>query len=219
ARAQNPYVLYAASNVGSFAALLAYPFAIEPLLTLRMQAWLWSLVYAGLALLITAAGLVATRGSATGPVSCGRDGESPRAADRAGWIVLAAIPSGLVVAVTAHITTEIAAAPFLWILPLALYLLTFVALFRDRPWISQGTAARFAPFAVVPLATGLADGSWAAAILVNIAAFVLLALVCHGELYRRRPATPWLTEFYLWTALGGVCGGPFAAPRAPGIFP
>src|SRR5262249_19369922 len=116
------------------------------------------------------------------------------------------------------ITSEIAAAPFLWILPLALYLLTFVALFRDRPWISQGTAARFAPFAVVPLATGLADGSWAAAILVNIAAFVLLALVCHGELYRRRPATPWLTEFYLWTALGGVCGGLFAALLAPNIF-
>src|SRR5262249_25842083 len=76
ARAQNPYVLYAASNVGSFAALLAYPFAIEPLLTLRMQAWLWSLVYAGLALLITAAGLVATRGSATGPGPCGRGREA-----------------------------------------------------------------------------------------------------------------------------------------------
>src|SRR5262249_41800752 len=101
ARAHNPDVRSAASNVGWCAALLAYPSAIEPLLTLRMQAWLWSLVYAGLALLITAAGLVATRGSATGPVSCGRDGESPRAADRAGWIVLAAIPSGLVVAVTA----------------------------------------------------------------------------------------------------------------------
>jgi hypothetical protein len=217
ARARNPYVLYAASNVGSFAALLAYPLAIEPLVTLRMQAWLWSLLYAGLTLLIAAAGIVAARGTAAHHVLA-KKGASPRRIERARWIVLAAIPSGLVVAVTAHITTDIAAAPFLWIMPLALYLLTFVILFRDRPWVSQAAVARLAPFAVAPLAIGLVAASWLAAILLNVAAFFLLTLVCHGELYRRRPAPAWLTEFYLWTSLGGVLGGIFAALLAPNIF-
>src|SRR5262249_5506664 len=129
-----------------------------------------------------------------------------------------AIRSGLVVAVTAHITTDIAAAPFLWVVPLALYLLTFVALFRDRPWVDHATAARLAPIAVAPLAVGLLDDSWLAAIIVSLAAFMALALACHGELYGRRPAPARLTEFYLWTSLGGVLGGVFAGLIAPNVF-
>jgi predicted O-methyltransferase YrrM len=137
------------------------------------------------------------------------------------WIALAAIPSGLVVAVTAHITTDVAAAPFLWIVPLALYLLTFVVLFRDSPWISHEAAAKLAPFAVAPLALGILDGSpslWLVTILVNLAALFLLALVCHGEAYRRRPPPARLTEFYLWLSLGGVLGGVFAGLVAPNVF-
>ena len=141
AQARNPYVLYAASNLGSFAALLAYPLALESLLTLRMQAWAWSVGFAGLALLIAAGG--ADRGarkrhrsSRTATV------QRPTWRDRAVWAALAAIPAGLVIAVTAYISTDIAAAPLLWVLPLALYLLTFVAVFREKPWFSHDLVAQ-----------------------------------------------------------------------------
>ena len=218
-RARNPYVLYAASNLGSFAALLAYPFAIEPLLTLRTQAWVWSFGYATLAFLVALTALVAARGASDQPALADRVAAAPTLKQRSAWIVLAAIPSGLVVAVTAHIATDIAAAPFLWVVPLALYLLTFVALFRTSPWIGSTTPAMLAPFAVAPLAIGILDGFWLAGMLLNLVAFFALALVCHGELYRRRPLPARLTEFYLLTSLGGVLGGVFAALLAPNIFP
>jgi predicted O-methyltransferase YrrM len=220
-QAANPYVLYAASNVGSFAALIAYPFVIEPLMTLRMQAWVWTLGYAGLVLLIAATALFAARGGTIAHAAKGEAAAAPTLAQRLAWIALAAVPSGLVIAVTAHITTDVAAAPFLWVLPLALYLLTFVALFRDRPWIGSALVARLTPFAVAPLAIGILAGSrtlWLAAILLHLVAFFLLALACHGELYRRRPQPARLTEFYLWTSLGGVIGGVLAGLVAPHIF-
>ena len=106
--------------------------------------------------------------------------------DRLAWMGLAAIPTGLVIAVTSYISTDVAAAPFLWIVPLALYLLTFVATFRDRPWISQATVIRFVPILVAPLSIGLLGSGdkvfWLAVVGVNLVAFLLLALLCHGEL-------------------------------------
>ena len=218
-RARNPYVLYAASNLGSFAALIAYPILIEPFLTLQQQAHLWSVGFAALALLVAGAALMVARqpntatdepGAAAVPLS-----------DRIAWLALAAIPAGLVIAVTAYITTDLASAPFLWVLPLALYLLTFVAVFRDRPWLRQETVARVIPFAVAPLSIGLLGGQrpfWLALVVINLVAFGLLALLCHGELYRRRPAPARLTEFYLWVSFGGVVGGVFAALVAPNVF-
>jgi hypothetical protein len=217
-QARNPYVLYAASNLGSFAALLAYPFVLEPLMSLRTQATAWSLGYAVLAVLVAVAGLLATQGARARRAAPEAIGPAPSLIDRSAWIALAAIPSGLVVAVTAHMTTDIAAAPFLWVVPLALYLLTFVALFRDRPWIDSSTAAKLTPFAVAPLAAGVLGDFWFAANVLNLVVFLLLALVCHGELYRRRPAPQRLTEFYLWTSFGGVLGGVFAGLLAPNIF-
>lgn len=217
--ADNPYVLYAASNLGSFAALIAYPIAVEPVFTLKSQTELWSIGFAVLAVLIAVASLfvarqpnVVVRDAAAVPATAG---------DRLAWMALAAIPAGLVIAVTSYITTDVAAAPFLWVVPLALYLLTFVALFRDRPWISQAMVARLVPILVAPLSVGLLGGDrlfWLAMIGVNLAAFLLLALLCHGELYRRRPAPSRLTEFYLWVSLGGVIGGIFAALIAPHVF-
>jgi hypothetical protein len=219
-QARNPYVLYAASNLGSFAALLAYPLAIESLLTLRGQAWAWSVGFALLALLVSVAGIVAARGAgtviaATTPIA------KPQWRERAAWIALAAIPAGLVVAVTAYISTDVAAAPLLWVLPLALYLLTFVAVFRDRPWFSQALVIKIVPFLVAPLAISLIGGDreyWLPCIALNLLALFTLALACHGELYARRPAPALLTEFYLWTSLGGVIGGMFAGLLAPYIF-
>src|SRR5258708_39788487 len=106
-----------------------------------------------------------------------RSAEPVTARDRLSWLVLAAIPAGLVIAVTSSVTTDVAAAPFLWVAPLALYLLTFVAVFRDRPWIAHDTVARLAPILVAPLAIGLLGGDklfWFAMVVVNILAFVLL---------------------------------------------
>jgi hypothetical protein len=209
----NPYVLYAASNLGSFAALFAYPSIDEPFLTLDMQARFWADGFAILSLLMTALVLLVGRTASVAPHDPHRtDVASPRLIDRLRWIALAAVPSGLVIAVTAYLTTDIAAAPFLWVIPLALYLLTF-AVFRDRPWIAHATVVRMAPLLVAPLVISIGGDKvfWAVVIALNLATFVLLALLCHGEIYARRPEPGRLTEFFLCTSLGGVVGGVFAA--------
>ena len=218
-QAHNPYVLYAASNLGSFAALIAYPIIIEPFLTLQAQARLWSWGFAALAVFFATAGFIVARRPHFVAVRDAVASVSVR--DRLFWLALAAIPAGLVIAVTSYITTDLASAPFLWVLPLALYLLTFVAVFRDRPWLRHEMIARLIPFPVAPLAVALLGGHrlfWLALCALNLVAFTLLALLCHGELYRRRPHSAQLTEFYLWTSLGGVLGGVFAALVAPHIF-
>ena len=218
-QAHNPYVLYAASNLGSFSALIAYPILIEPLLPLRSQTQLWAAGYAVLAVMIAVASSFIAQRPRIAAVAT--DGAAPSWRDRLAWMALSAIPAGLVIAVTSYLTTDVAAAPFLWVLPLALYLLTFVAVFRERPWIANESVARAVPFMVAPLAIGLIGRDhvfWLAMVAINLIAFVLLALVCHGRLYRLRPSPARLTEFYLLVSLGGVIGGIFAALIAPQIF-
>jgi hypothetical protein len=216
-QARNPYVLYAASNLGSFCALLAYPFVIEPHLALGTQSAAWSLGFVVLAVGICLAALFAVAGDTVARGS----GERPAIAQRLRWLAYAAVPAGLCIAVTAYITTDLAAVPFLWVVPLALYLLTFVGIFRERPWFSHSWVLRLVPYAVAPLAISLLGGTkayWLVTIVLNLAAFVLIALACHGEAYRLRPAPGRLTEFYLWLAFGGVVGGVFAALVAPNVF-
>jgi hypothetical protein len=200
--------------------LLAYPLVLESLLPLRGQAWAWSVGFAGLALLVAVAGMMAARGA--GPVPARAVAVAkPTARDRLAWVMLAAIPAGLVIAVTAYISTDVAAAPLLWVLPLALYLLTFVAVFRDRPWFPHDRVVRIVPFLVAPLAISLLGGDreyWLASIALNLLALFALALVCHGAVYARRPPPALLTEFYLWTSFGGVLGGIFAGLLAPHLF-
>ena len=220
-QAGNPYVLYAASNLGSFAALFAYPVIVEPFLTLKTQTAAWSIGFALLAVLLSFVGLLATRALPAAVQAEAADDVSASAGERIRWIALAAVPSGLVIAVTAYLTTDIAAAPFLWVVPLAIYLLTFVAVFRERPWIAHANVVRFVPFAVAPLAVSLIGGEkvfWLTSIALNLVVFALLTLMCHGELYARRPSPRRLTEFYLCTSFGGVIGGGFAGLLAPLIF-
>ena len=126
--AKNPYVLYAASNLGSFAGLLAYPFLIEPFFTLQTQTAIWSFAFAVLAIGVCVSAMMAAGGSIAAPSAS--SASAPSALQRLTWMALTAIPSGLCIAVTAYITTDLAAAPFLWVLPLALYLLTFVPVFN-----------------------------------------------------------------------------------------
>ena len=221
-QAANPYVLYASSNLGSFAALLAYPVLIEPLFPLQSQVTMWSAGFYALVVLIAGAAIFAARPLSTAerPESEAASGH-PRVAQYFSWMTLAAIPSALVIAVTAFISTDVAAAPFLWVLPLALYLLTFVAVFRERPWIEHATVLRLVPFSVAPLAFSAFGGDrrlWLVIITVNLFIFMVLALACHGEAYRTRPHHGRLTEFYLSISFGGAVGGLFAGLIAPNVF-
>jgi hypothetical protein len=220
-QASNPYVLYAASNLGSFAALLAYPFLIEPMFPLQTQISLWSAGFFGLAALVAIAACLAAGRTGTAAAESDDAGARPGIRQCLSWVALAAIPSGLVIAVTAYISTDLAAAPFLWVIPLALYLLTFVAVFRERPWIAHTTVQRLLPYAAAPLAISAFGGDqkyWFIMVALNLLVFVLVALCCHGEAYRTRPHRARLTEFYLWIAFGGAVGGVFAGLIAPNVF-
>jgi hypothetical protein len=219
--AANPYLLYAASNLGSFIALMTYPFVVEPLFVLRTQVLTWSVGYVLLILLIAAAAVVAARADKPSIDTVPTRVAAPTIAERTMWTVFAAIPAGLVVAVTAAISTDLAAAPFLWVLPLSLYLLTFVAIFRERAWVAHGRVLSLVPFAVIALVATAAmviRPYLSAMLVMHLGSFVVLALACHGELYRRRPQPAHLTEFYLWTSFGGVIGGTFAGLIAPHVF-
>jgi hypothetical protein len=220
--AANPYVLYAASNLGSFVALVTYPFVVEPLFTLHIQVLMWSVGYLLLMLLIaTLAITVARAGKPSVDIAGSAKVAAPTIAERTMWVVFAAIPAGLVVAVTAAISTDLTAAPLLWVVPLSLYLLTFVAIFRDRAWVAHKRVLSLVPFAAVALiatASTVIRPFLSALLVMHLVSFVVLALACHGELYRRRPEPARLTEFYLWTSFGGVIGGTFAGLIAPHVF-
>ena len=220
-QAANPYVLYAASNIGSFAGLLAYPFLFEPLLPLQTQLSLWTIGYFVLIPLIAVAAVLAFGPDRNTSAAKAATERRPSAKQCLSWTVLAALPSALVIAVTAYISTDLAAAPFLWVLPLALYLLTFVAVFRERPWVEHVTIQRLLPYGVVPLAISAFPtyrALWLVMIPLHLFIFVLIALACNGEAYRTRPDRSRLTDFYLWISFGGSLGGIFAGLIAPNVF-
>jgi hypothetical protein len=146
---------------------------------------------------------------------------APTRGDIASWTGLAAVPSGLLLAVTTHITTDIAAVPLLWVFPLALYLLTFVIAFQSRPLIPHRTVVKIFPAAAVVLAAFmvLAPVTWVVGlILVHTGTFFIIALLCNGELARRRPAPCFLTSFYMWISVGGMVGGVATSLAAPHVF-
>ncbi|MEI9929893.1 MAG: hypothetical protein WDM89_04845 [Rhizomicrobium sp.] len=218
-RADNPYFLYRASNAGSFAILLAYPFLIEPALGLRLQSYLWSLGYAVLVL-----GIVACAALTRSRPSIARATTAPSVVTwraRVAWICLGLIPSGLLIAVTAHIATDVASAPFLWLIPLALYLLTFVFAFTDRPLVPFKIMLALQPVTLGALAILFVWAGhipWTISLPTNLLAFFVAAMICHTRLYQLRPGTDQITQFYAWMSLGGVIGGCFAALVAPQVF-
>ena len=222
--AKDPYFLYAASNVGSFLALLSYPFVIEPFSKLGEQTRAWSILFYLLIILIAICGalLWRTRGSLkTAAQAHGGRATPPTWLDAATWIALAAIPSALLIAITAHLTTDVAAAPFFWVIPLSLYLATFVIVFSTKPVIPHWIVLAAQPFFVAALAaTYIFDAldNIFLVIAMNLAAFFVIALACHGELAKRRPPAQFLTGFFLWMSVGGMIGGIFAGLIAPNIF-
>lgn len=217
AQADNPYFLYGASNLGSMAALLAYPVLIEPLAGLDMQARLWMFGYAGL-IAMTLIAAVLSRSATIRYVSSThtRLGWGQRAS----WLLLSFIPSSLMLGVTTFITTDIATVPLLWILPLALYVGTFILVFARKPILSEQIITTLfglslivlvglkVAFNYTPLNPFLLIG-------VHLSVFFFAALCCHTALVRAKPSADHLTEFYLFMSLGGALGGFFNAIIAP----
>jgi hypothetical protein len=222
AASDDPYFLYAASNAGSLLALLAYPFIIEPRIGVAAQTRLWFFGYLGLLLLfaITVALLYQTRW----PALERTEGFSIGWRTRSFWIAAAFVPSGLMLAVTNHIAANVGSVPFLWLIPLALYLLTFVFAFAQRFRATSTRVSRLLPLVVLvvfPLVAASVVAppglNWII-IGAHLALLYFGALLCHTRLAESRPAPQQLTEFYFWVALGGVLGGIFTATLAPTIF-
>jgi hypothetical protein len=216
--AGDPYFLYAASNAGSLLALLAYPLIVEPAMPLWQQSRDWSFGLGLLALGIAFCWVGYRGRMITAPVMA-EAAPRPSAAERLRWVAYAFVPSSLLLAVTAYITTDLASAPLFWVVPLALYLATFIIAFSRRPLLPHRLMLWLQPLLIIPvviLAIGV-HSVWL--LLLHLASFFVIAMVCHGELARSRPAVRDLTEFYLWISLGGVLGGLFDALLAPLVFP
>jgi hypothetical protein len=223
--AADPYFLYGASNFGSLLALLSYPVLIEPNLGLSAQAGVWTTGFVMLAALIAMSAIAAlvlpANADAATPVAQARQLAPLSARQRAKWVALAFVPSGLLTAFTTHLTTDIASAPFLWVLPLAAFLATFIVVFRDEPLVPDhyiaNTMAPLVVMALLALTMPPSEGNLSM-VAFSALAFLVVTLHCHRELYKRRPDAGHLTEFYLWMSLGGVLGGMFASLLAPQIF-
>jgi hypothetical protein len=230
AHARDPYFLYAASNLGSLLALLSYPFVLEPAFGLRALSTIWAggflvlwavIAFCGLTLYLAQAAAATTRAEASFADATLADAPAPGAMDRLGWIGLAFVPSALLTAFTNHVTTDVASAPLLWVLPLSLYLLTFVLVFRERLLIPRRLLLMVHLAAVGASLVMLAQTrheSWFISSAIGVVVFFSSAMVAHRTLYEARPAPRFLTEFYLWMSLGGVLGGLFAALIAPKLF-
>ncbi|HEX4825682.1 MAG TPA: fused MFS/spermidine synthase [Candidatus Polarisedimenticolaceae bacterium] len=220
--ARDPYFLYAASNLGSFSGLLLYPLVVERLLPIEgthgswSQSRLFSTGFAVFAAVILAAGILARTAGREAPVRT----EAPSWRRRGLWVLLAFIPSSAVLGVTQYVTAEIAPVPLLWVVPLAIYLATFVVAFSPRvtigPWSGLALAVTTASVAACMMPAVRSGGHLL--VVVHFAALAAVGLALHGRLAATRPQPGRLTEFYLWIALGGVAGGVFNAAVAPLVF-
>jgi hypothetical protein len=221
--AADPYHLYVASNAGSLIGLLGYPLVVEPLVGVSAQSGVWSTGYFALIALIAASGIAIWR-LAPGDVSPAvqtKNNEKTRVSnfDRLRWIALAFVPSSLLLGVTMHITTDIAAMPLLWVAPLALYLVTFMLAFAKRQLIPRAIALKAESIALALLMGLTLLGSVnVGGIAVYLIGFFAIALARHVALSDLRPDASRLTEFYLLLSLGGALGGVFNAVIAPMIF-
>ena len=226
--AGDPYFLYAASNLGSLIALLGYPFFLEPAFGLSQLSHFWAYGYALLVLAIVASFFLMRGAQAGGvpetvaatPAGEAVSAEAPTLANRLSWIGLAFVPAALLTAFTVHITTDVASAPQLWVIPLAIYLLTFVLVFRDRPFISREALLflHLVALAIGLIALSFQTHDWFIISGTGVVAFFTTAMLAHRTLYDARPAPQHLTEFYLWMSFGGALGGMFTALVAPRLF-
>ncbi len=216
-----PWRLYALSNLGSLLGLLGYPFLVEWLLPLSAQAWLWTLGYVLFAAGIVASAAVVTAASAPARAAPATDVAPPARASYLLWFALAGCASVLLLATTNQMTQEIAVIPFLWVLPLSLYLLSFILCFESERWYRRGPYATALLVALAGIGAVLHLGV-DLAIYLQIGAYTLLLFVAcmtlHGELARLKPDAARLTAYYLTITAGGAAGGLFVALAAPYAF-
>jgi hypothetical protein len=220
-----PYHLFALSNFASLLALLSYPFLIEPRFTSHQQARLWSGLFVLFVALCSLAAWMARRGSpwpAAPAAKCVETVAPPTPREKLVWLSLSACGSMLLLSVTNHLTENVAAVPLLWVIPLALYLLTFTLAFHRRSLYSRWLMVRLLGVTLGSLGYAIYDPSFTESVQVGVPLFCvglfLCCLFCHGELAQRRPAASHLTSFYLMISLGGALGAIFVALLAPHIF-
>jgi hypothetical protein len=215
---KDPYFLYAASNLGSMIALLAYPVLVEPVLHLADQSRFWAGGYLSLIALV---GLCALFVKPQPEISLAIPTEKIATRRRLRWILLAMVPSSLLLGTTTFITTDIAAVPLLWIVPLAIYLLSFILVFLSRPLVPHRIMRRMQPVVVLWVALFMlgrvGQPVWMV-LALHLTALFVSSMVCHGELAADRPSIGRLTDFYLTLSVGGVLGGLFNALLAPLLF-
>lgn len=216
---RDPYALYAASNAGSFGGLLAYPLLVEPGLALKGQSWLWTGGYALVFVAVAACALLLPRKAADEP-HVHATSPAPSRRRIAHWIALALVPSGLMLATSSFLTTDIVAVPMLWVLPLGLYLLSFTIAFAARRWPAE-LLTRFAPVTILMfgglMIAGQNDNPELNA-LMALGLLFMVAVALHTHLYDLRPEPDRLTGFYLAMSVGGALGGVFAGLVAPIVF-
>ena len=221
---QSPYWLYALSNVGSLLGLILYPILIEPNLTIRWQGWVWAAGYllfviiAGYNAILPGRDLQAPMADENDQVA--EDREEPKKGTQALWILLSALASLMMLAVTNEITQEVAVIPFLWVIPLAIYLVSFVLAFSSKRWYHRGIYTILFLIATGGVLFVILDPLTNYIIQIIIYNFLLftITMICHGELYAMRPHASHLTRFYLMVSIGGALGGVIVNLVAPYIF-
>lgn len=224
-----PWRFFALSNAGSLLGLLSYPVVVEPLLTGRRQAWMWSGAYTAFALLCGTSAVLfrhfpAARTDSDAPLG---DLEPPSIADRLIWLALACSPSAILLTVTAYLTQNLAPIPLLWVLPLSIYLISFILCFDSDRWYRRGAFAAPGALGIIWLVylvtqnytSNVRDITVPVATALTCAAIFAIFMVCHGELSKRRPAPAFLTSFYLSIAAGGALGGLLIGAAAPVLLP
>lgn len=221
----DPYYLYAASNVGSLLALLSYPFFIEPNIGLANQKTFWAIGYIALCLLICACAFMLWKIHSIKTTETSKPEatiEALTTPTKLYWLALAFVPSSLLLGLTNFISTDIASVPLLWIIPLTLYLLSFILVFSKFGYKIHGLMVKLQPMVLLPfIAYSFINPAvlpyWVNLIL-HLATFFLAIMVCHGELAKHRPHTKYLTDFYLIMSFAGMLGGMFNTFVAPFIF-
>jgi SAM-dependent methyltransferase len=225
-----PYRLFALSNLGSLIGLLAYPFAIEPWVSTRVQSFVWSASYVAFAILCAASAWMSRNANPVAGAyddpdvkpNAGQDAHRgvgiPSLSNRLMWLVLSATGSMLLLAVSNHICQNIASIPFLWIVPLSLYLLTFVFVFDTNGWYVRRIFLVLAGAAVIAMGATLTSLDLKLVIPVHLAGLFVLCMVCHGELSLARPAPRYLTGYFLSISAGGVIGGLVIGFGAPHVL-
>ena len=227
-RSALPYRFFALSNLASLLGLLAYPFLVEPNVTLRQQSLGWSMAYGVFVLLGGIAAITYGRNTTSDTAAVGGIDDKamnrpPRAREQLFWMVLAACASTFLLSVTNHLTQNVASIPFLWVLPLGLYLLTFILTFDLEGLYNRKVWVWILAIALAAMAYGL--GTWNSrtpltlVIPVFCAGLFIVCMFCHGELVKRKPAPHYLTSFYLMLSIGGALGGVLVGLIAPRVLP